>query len=484
MKILLINPPYHRVYANVAAAEGISPPLGLAYVAAYLREHGHDVKLVDANAEQIPLKRLCERLPERFDIVGTTSFTPSIESSIGAIRAAIKKNPEAKSVIGGAHMTVAAKETMAAYPEIDFGVMGEGEETIVELADRLEAGASPESVRGLVFRRGERIIENEARPFIEELDKLPFPAYDLLPLERYRIPIHHVGFGKRVPVHPFFLIFTSRGCPMNCTFCASKTIWGRRVRYRSAENVLSEIEILYHRYGVRVIDIADDIFTIHKKRLHAIIDGICERKLQIHFNCLSRVDTVTEEDLKKLKRAGCYLIRYGIESGSQKILDRMHKSITPEQVEKTIGMTNRVGIACTASFMIGHPGETKETALKTIRLAKGIDANLYHFFIAVPYPGTELYKIAKREKLIRDNSDWIQWTQFPEKGVLRTESLSCEDLVKLRDKAYREVYLNIRFIWKCMTRIRTWNQGVMYLRGALAVLTLLGKRILKPDSGV
>ena len=473
MKILLINPPYHDVYSMIASAEGISPPLGLAYIAAFLRDHGHEVRIIDANAEEITLDKLGQHIPEGFDIVGTTSFTPSVNNSGEVLRLAKAKFTQIRTIMGGAHITVAGKETMDEFPEIDFGIVGEGERTALELIDSLAANRPVCSIKGLIFREGTEVIQNERRSPIENLDNLSFPAYDLLPTSLYRLPIHHVGFGHKVPIGPFSLIFTSRGCPMNCTFCASKTIWGKRVRYRSAEDVLSEVRMLVRDFGVKVIDIADDIFTINKKRLHMILDGIIDMQLNMHFNCLSRVDTITRSDIRKMKRAGCYLIRYGVESGSQKILKRMRKNIEPEQAIRAFRMTNEAGIACTASFIIGHPGETEETVKETIDLAKRLNSTLNHFFMAVPYPGTELYRIAKREKLILEDTDWKHWIQFPEKGVLRTEALDQEDLAQLRKKAYREVYFSPMFLWKSLKRIKTWDHVRMYIRGALAVWSVL-----------
>jgi radical SAM superfamily enzyme YgiQ (UPF0313 family) len=477
MRVLLINPSYHNVYANVASAEGFSPPLGLLYIAAYLRREGHEVAVIDANAEQIPPVGIERAIPEGYDVVGTTAFTPSINSSVEVLKAAKNKFPRIVTVIGGAHISVAGKETLEKFPVIDFGVIGEGEETAAELLKHLENGLPVDKISGLVFRKNDTVICNPRRLMIEDLDRIPLPAYDLIPMNNYRIPIHHVGFGRKVPLGPFSLIFTSRGCPMACSFCASKTIWGKKVRYRSAENVLAEIETLHRRFGVRVFDIADDIFTINKTRLHNILDGIIDRGLDIFFNCLSRVDTITEEDLSKMKRAGCYLIRYGVESGSEDILDRMHKHINTEQVVEAFRQTNLAGISCTASFLIGHPGETEETVMKTVQLARRIDANLYHFFIAVPYPGTELFDIARRDNLLYEDTGWEHWKQYPDIGVMRTEALSREDLIRLRNDAYKKVYLNPKFIWKSIMRIRSWGQAVMYAKGAAAVLKLIDRRM-------
>ena len=474
MKVLLINPPWHQeIYSNlVASLAGFSQPLGLASIAAYLRVHGHEVRIIDANTEQISLGRLAEYLPEGFRVIGTTSLTPSVDTSVKVMQLAKNKFPRVKTMMGGVHITAVGKEIMGKIPEIDFGVIGEGEETVLELADSLENNKSTDNIKGLIYRKGEEVIQNERRPPIANLDKLPFFAYDLLPMDKYRLPAHHIGFNRKVPIGRFALVFTSRGCPARCGFCSSKLIWGRTVRFRSARYVVEEIEMLVGRFGVKVVEFADDVFTLDKRRLHDILDGIIAKRLNIHFNCLSRVDTIALEDLEKMKKAGCYLIRYGVESGSQKILERMHKNITAEQVIKTLGMTKKAKIASSVSFMIGYLGETEQTVKETIALAKQIDADRTLFFIAVPFPGTEFFEIAKKENLILEAVGGERWALLSRKGILQTESLSREDLIRLRNKAYHEVGINPKHLWRYIRRIRTWAQVKICIKGFIAMLTL------------
>ena len=472
MKILLVNPPYSDVYTRVSTAEGVVPPLGLAYLAAYIREKGFNVQILDANALEIPIENIKDHIPHDVDIVGTVSFTPSLNKSCKILSICKNINPNIVTVLGGAHISALPKDTIEKYDSVDIGVIGEGEITFGELIEAIRDKKDLSDVKGICFRKDKEIIINEPRGLIEDIDILPFPAYDLLPMNKYCVPLHHVGFGEKIPTKPFAVIFTSRGCPFNCTYCASKVIWTRKVRYRSSKNILDEIDILVKKHNIKVLDIADDVFTINKKVFNEVLDGLIARNYNLHFNCLSRVDTVDLDMLKKLKKAKCYLIRYGVESGSQKVLDLMKKGIKVEQVIQAFKLTHKAKIPSSACFIIGHPGETKETVKQTIWLAKKIDPIIAHFFVALPLVGTELYDIAKENKLIVNDTDWEQWIQTPDMPILRSEKLSVKDIKNLRNKAYRSFFLRPSYIIKSILRIRTLGQIKLYWNGLLAVLKL------------
>lgn len=470
LKVLLVNPPYKEVYAKVELDE-VVPPLGLAYLASYLRENAIEVDIYDANALGTNIDKLKEKLPKDFDIIGVPSFTPSISKSAKALQIGKEINPDCVTLMGGPHITGLPEGTMDSYPVIDVGVLGEGEVTTLELVRALEAKSDLRKINGIIFREKNELVETPRRDFIEDLDVLPFPAYDLLPMDRYQLPLHHVGFGRNIDIKPFFLMFTSRGCPFRCTYCASKVMWGRKVRYRSAENIIKEIDYLVEHHGIRVLDFADDIFTLNKKRLSTILDMLIERDYNLHFNCLSRVNTISKEEALKLKKAKCYLIRFGVESGSQKILDMMKKDITISQIKNAFRLTREAGISSSASFILGHPGETQETAKETIDLAKEINPAMAHFFIAIPLVGTELYSMARENNFIV-NENWEFWKQMPETPVIRTEELAPEDLVDIRKKAYREFYIRPSYILTSISRIRNVGQIKLYLKGLKAVLHL------------
>lgn len=471
-KVVLVNPNYCKVYSKVSSARGISPPIGLAYIAAYLRKNGVDVSIFDANALELTRDQVVDKLPKDCDIVGVPSFTPSLDAAVDILNIAKELNPSCKTVMGGAHISALPIETLNVHERIDFGIIGEGENTILDLVRALETNTDISQVKGLVYRKNGAVKMNEPRDLIKDLDKLPFPAVDLLPMDKYRLPVHHAYLNKDVAKGSSFLLCTSRGCPYNCTYCSSKVTWGRGIRFRSKQNVLEEIDLLVNKHKVRVLDIDDDIFTIKKERLHGILNALIERNYDLHFTCLSRVDSINKQDLVKLKKAGCYLLRFGVESGSNYMLKLMRKGITVEQTRAAFRLTRDAGIATSATFVIGHPGETVETARKTIELAKEINPAICHFYIATPYVGTELFEIAERKGLITD-MNWENWCLMSEKPVLRTEDLSEEDLVGLRKRAYREFYLRPSYILRNLVKIRNLGQIRLYRDGFMAAIGML-----------
>ena len=472
MRVLLINPPYGEVYSEVKSAEGVNPPIGLAYLAAYLRENNIEVEILDAHALRIGLKDL-ETKPFDYDVIGVSSMTPSLYSSLNVLRIVKKINPLCKTIMGGPHISAVPIETMNSYPEIDFAVIGEGERTMLELVRAIQNEDNPHNVNGIAYKKDGGVKLTPTRDLIANIDELPFPAYDLLPLDKYYQHLHHVSLGKNVPIKPFMILFTSRGCPYKCSFCASEVIWHRRVRFRSTDNVLSEIDMLVNEHNIKVLDIADDNFLMNKKRLNEILDGLIERNYGLYFNCLSRVDSVNREILQKLTRTGCYLMRYGVESGNPEMLNRMHKDVTIDQIKRAFELTKEAGISSSASFIIGHPGETKQSVKDTINLAKKINPILAHFFIAIPLPGTELYDIAMEKNLIV-NMNFREWKQLPELPAIRTEELTQEDLKEWRRKAYKTFYFRPAYIFERLRNIKGVAQVNFYFKGLLAVKSLIG----------
>jgi len=476
MKILLIKPPEKEVYTKVPTIAGIAQPMGLACIAAYVRERGYkDVSILDCEALQIGVNEIGEHIPYDVDVVGVGSVTPTLKNSAAIMKAAKEINPKCATVIGGDHVTALPEETLKAFPEIDFGVVGEGEVTFLELLNELNSKKPDFSkVKGLVYRKGKKIVRNAPRPLIKDINELPIPAYDLLPMEKYSPPAHHAIFTEKGVKLSIF--FSLRGCPYRCKYCASKVMWERKVRYRSVEKTMEEIDYLINTFGIKCLEFNDENFVINKPRMKQLLKELKKRKEKhgLYWNCLTRVDSVDEDTLKEMKDAGCYFIRYGVESGDPEILKAMAKDITVEQVRKAFKLTNEAGIACSASFIIGYPGETKETFRRTLDLAKEIRPTLAFFFVAIPIVGTELYKEAKERNLIL-NPDWNGWVQMAETPIMKTEQLAPEDLINMRNQAYREFYLRPSYIWKMLRSIHTKEQFMFYLKGFLGVLNIVKK---------
>ncbi len=479
MKILLIKPPEKEVYVKVPMIAGIAQPMGLACIAAYVREHGFkEVTILDCEALQIGINEIKQHIPKDVKVVGLSSVTPTLKNAVAIMRATKEINPECMTVLGGDHVTALPEETLSSFKEIDAGVVGEGEITFLEILEELKKKSKDLSkIKGLVYRKGENVIRNAPRPLIKDIDDLPIPAYDLLPMDKYLPPAHHAIFkDKGVKLNPFTIFFSLRGCPYRCKYCASKVMWERRVRYRSVEKTMEEIDYLIKNFGIRCLEFNDENFIINKPRMKQLLVELKKRKEEqgLYWNCLTRVDSVDAETLKEMKDAGCYFIRFGVESGDQGILNAMSKDITVEQIERAFKLTNKIGIACSASFIIGYPGESRETFRRTLDLAKRIDPSLAFFFVAIPIVGTELYKEANDKNLIL-NPDWNGWVQMAATPIMKTETLTSEELLKMRDKAYREFYMRPRYILKMIKSIRTKEQLNFYVKGFLGVLNILKK---------
>ena len=453
MKTVLINPPQNTKYPQ--------PPLGLASIAAVLERENHQVEILDANALQLSESEAAKEIGN-VDIIGITAMTPFINSAIKMAKEVKKEKPGSTVIVGGAHVTVLPEETLSNVPEIDIIVRGEGEETAIELHEALKSGDSLQKVRGITYRDNGRVASTPMRPLIADLDSLPFPAYYLLPLHRYKL---HPPHGRRLP---FMAMLTSRGCPYNCIFC-SKPIFGRKYRYQSPPRIASEVEYLVEKFEVKEIAFYDDIFTLDKNRTIKLAKEFNKRDLSFPWTCETRVDLVTEELLKAMKQAGCYMIAYGIESGNQTILDNLRKKITIEQVRKAVKMTHDIGIQSIGYFMLGSPGETSATIRQTIDLANHLPLDFAQFSITIPFPGTDLYNLYLEQNIGNENWDNFIYIYANLKAVsapvFETASLSKGDLQKWNTKAYKEFYLRFSYIWERLTKTRSLGNLKTNIRG-------------------
>ncbi len=443
VKVVLVNPPTTASLETVSALGLKAPPLGLAYVAASIEKEGYDVSIIDSPALDISHQHLGELLQKECpDVIGVTSTTPIIRDAMKTVTIAKRYCPNSITIMGGYHITFLPEATMAECSELDMGVIGEGEATIVDLLRTLETRKSLSDVDGIIYREDNKIIRTRPRKLIENLDEISFPARHLLPLDRYTV------LGER---HRLGNVLTSRGCPFRCIFCSSSEFYGRRFRARSPKNVVNEIEELVQRYKIRSIEIVDDTFTADKRRAMEIAEEIIRRGLDIWWTCGSRVDLITKELLQIFKKAGCGLIYYGIESGSEKVLKLLKKGITLEQAKSAIRWAKEVGMEVMGSFIIGTPGETKEDVMKTIKFAKESGIDFAQFTTMTPYPGTEVYEIAKKEGLLVNN-DWSCYTTIV--PVMRTKELTADEISSLVTLAYKKFYLSASFMFKQLIKGR------------------------------
>ncbi|HQC91195.1 MAG: radical SAM protein [Candidatus Methanoculleus thermohydrogenotrophicum] len=432
MDVLLINPPdtksKYKKYFNIRI-----PPLGILYIAAVLEENRVNVEIMDCAAGDIDYTGIEERV-EKTDpfLVGITSTTPLISEALRSAEA-VKKVSDAYTVLGGPHATFMHNEILRENASIDFIVKGEGEYTVLDLYQTLRTDGDLGTVEGLVYRREDRIIENKDRPLVEDLDSLPYPARHLLPRDTYRI------FDDNMPVAT---MICSRGCPMQCSFCASSALHGKRVRRRSPGDVIEEIQHIQESLGISAIGFMDDTFTLFPRWVEAFCSEVIDREMAIEWGCTARVDRIDRDLMELMKEAGCHTLFIGVESGDQNILDRIKKGTRIDQIKNVFGTAHDLGMRTIASVAIGLPGETKETANKTIKFVKDLKPSFALFSVATPYPGTEFYN--KTREAGKLQADWSQYDLLS--PIVETMSLTLEEIKSLQKKAFREFYLRPLYI--------------------------------------
>jgi len=459
MKILLINPPesmqeerqvFFRFYKSLWRAR-VLPPLGLAYIAALLRENRiEDVSILDANALQMDSYQIKKYIEDKSpDLVGVTTVTQIFRRALLICRIVKQINSKIVTVIGGPHMMLFPKETVS-FDEIDIGLVGEAEFTMQNLINKIENDQDWSDIPGIVYQLNDKIHFSSPGDRVKNLDKLPFPARDLLPnSEYYDVTSKHYNAMSMI---------TARGCPYNCLFC-NRDIRGY-YRARSPEKVVDEMEEIVKKYGFKEIVIYDDTFTVNKKRVIKICEEIIRRNLKFSWDCRTRVDCVSPSLLKLMKKAGCHRISYGVESANERILKILRKDITPEQSRKAIEWTKDAGIMVLAYFMIGTPTETKKEVTNTINFSKELEPDFGYYSITVPYPETgDLYDISIKagytpsgywEKFVRGGG--ILPAKMP---YFESEEISREYLDRTIKKAYREFYFRPKYIRGRLKYIRS-----------------------------
>lgn len=450
-------------------------PLNLAYLAAYLRERVKcKISILDAEVRGLNYEQIKKTIKkEKPNIVGLTCPTPTMKHVFEILKIVKKEiNPECKTVVGGIHATAMPKETIQ-NPDIDFLVAGEGEITFFELVDALVKEKKDFShIDGLYFKRNGKIVSNKPRQLIADLDSIPFPARDLFDLEiYYQAPTKKISSERAGP------ILTSRGCAFFCTHCISQKMWSRRVRFRSTENVLKEMEECITKYDIKEFNVFDDTFTLDQKRAMEICEMIINRKLNIYWNALSRVNTITKELAAKMREAGCGKISFGLESGSQRILNLMRKRATLGMARRAVKIVNDNRITVHASFMLGNVGETEKTIKQTIDFSKSLPLENATFFITSPYPGTELYDVAKKEGYITDNTKWEEFAPLTNTPpILVQGNVSKERLVYWQKRAFREFYLRPGYIFRELKQINSLDSIKKMLEGLRVLVRILFKK--------
>ncbi len=406
MKIALIAAPF-------PLEEMPSPPLGLSYVAAAFREAGAEVILLDYIVEKYTPEKMRSAL-EAFqpDAVGITSVTMNFKQAARIIQDVKEYNPAIVTMFGGPHVTFDAENTLRAYPEVDIVALGEAELTIRDLTPVLCQREKWVDVKGIAFLHEGRLVNNGRREFFKELDTLALPARDLLPIARYRA----LGF----PVS----IITSRGCPYRCIFCQGTRMVGHKIRYRDPIKIVDEIENIL-ALGFKRINISDDFFTSSRKQVGLLCDEIKRRKLKFAWSAFARVNSISHELLETMMETGCDSISFGIESGNQEMLDRVDKHIKLDQARKAIQVCKEVGMHVFSSFMVGLPGETKQTLQETDAFARELGADFAYHFLA-PLPGTPVRDQVEEYDIKILSNDWNEYDA--NRAIVSTSSLTTQEM--------------------------------------------------------
>jgi radical SAM superfamily enzyme YgiQ (UPF0313 family) len=468
MKVLLISPPGKETIKSdlihlIHEERGINPPIGLLYIATSIKTNSnHIVKIIDAAVDKLSLEQIGSEIKEFSpDIIGMTLSTFSLLECIDIARLAKQIDPGIRIIVGGIHVYIYPRETIE-LGCFDYGLLGEAENSVISLLNKLEKNEDPSDIKGLVYKENGKTKFTGMPELLADLDSIPFPDRTLLPYKRYNSII--------AKANPITIMITSRGCPCKCIFCDRPHL-GKSFRVRSADNVVNEFEECY-RLGIKEILVYDDTFTINKKRVKDICRKLIDRKVKIYWGIRARVDTVDEEMLKLLKKANCVRVNYGVESGDPEVLKGLNKGITLEQAEKAFALTKKHGMDALAYFMIGCPGDTKETIETTLRFAKKLDPAYCHFTILMPFPSTKVYADALESGLIKKDV----WKEFAVKPVhdfqipIYGENFARDELLTLLSKCNKRFYFRPSYIFREIFKNKSLAQFYREGRAALKLL--------------
>jgi anaerobic magnesium-protoporphyrin IX monomethyl ester cyclase len=424
-KVTLVNPPSH----SKSFLHPQFPLIGLAYMAAALEKSGHEVTAIDCPARGMThegLKQEIARLEP--DIVGITSMTVTFPAAVEAACIIKQSCPTALVVLGGPHATVRDEQTLNEQKEVDVVVRGEGEQTMLELAHHVSnpKKMSLNKVAGITFRKNGQVVRTPDRPFIQNLDEIPRPAYEYFELSKYRY------FGKLT-----LPIMASRGCPFQCAYCLASKMSGKHVRTRSTKNVVDELEWLKDVHGADAVTFHDPTFTLDRDRTRDLCEEMKRRHIDLPWDCSTRVDQVSKKILAKMRAAKCQTVGLGVESNSQKILNAMKKGTTVEQNERAVKWAKEVGLSFGLFLIIGYPGETVDTLKESLDFVRRTEPDDVFISFATPYPSTEFYDRVK-EMGWKMSTDWSRHDNVT--PVFENPLLPAEKMIETRRSFYNQYY--------------------------------------------
>ena len=477
LDLVLINPGASAwMFGKLAATlSGVEPPWWCALTAAFIREHGYSVRIIDGEAENISPGQTAERVaaynPRLVAIVvmganPSASSTPKMTAA-GEIAAALAdKAPHVRRLMLGLHPSALPEQTLR-EESIDFIAQGEGLHTMLRLLEAMRSGrgASGDGIPGLWYRQNGSIISNPTAPLVN-LDDLPVAAWDLLPMDKYRAHNWHC-FADTEMRQPYGVIYTSLGCPFNCSYCNIHALYNNQpgIRFRSPEKVVAEIDFLVKNYKIRSLKIVDELFALREERVIRICDLIIQGGYRLNIWCYARVDTITEKMLQKMKQAGISWVCYGFESASELVRRGVAKKTTGDITRKAITMTQAAGINILANFMFGLPDDNLETMQATLDMAKEYNFEYVNFYTVMAYPGSQLYDDARKQGISLPEH-WYAYGQYSEETMpLPTRYLPPAEVLRFRDRAFREYLSNPEYL--AMIGEKFGRQTIEHITGML-----------------
>lgn len=454
MSVLLIRPQTPDTSRNGLVS--IQYPINIGYLVAYLKKNTINCLVRDYEVESFSELEFIEYIRKiKPALVGFSCMTPHI---LHAARMAsiIKSNfPEVKTVVGGVHPSAIPEQTLSEFPQFDIVISGEGEQTLIELYNKVVLSKSLSEVKGVVFRYDNRIVVNPKRPLMEDLDQIPFPDRDVVDFDYYKRS--HVSKGFSRSVIKIAEIIYARGCPYDCIFCASKVVHSNKVRFRSHSNIIAEIEELVDKYKIEHLSFLDDTFTIKQEILEPVCNLIKEKKLT--FDCFTRVNNIDERKIRLMVKSGCKKISFGIESGSPRVLKLLKKGITLPQIKEAFRLCRKFDLSkIEGTFMVGsHPDETLEDIEMTKKLIFQLQPDIMGVFVTIPFPGTEFNRILKERKLLL-NENWEEFSFLFGKPSWKSGDVSSEDLKRIVKNIIYNYYSNPLLLIRNLMKIRSWRE--------------------------
>lgn len=467
-RILLVYPPKENIISTnipeiVQEGMGSFPPLGLMYLASAIEKFTEwEVEILDTQAAGTSYALLEKQIASRkADVVGIQVYTFSLIDAYETARIVRKVLPDARIVMGGPHVNIYPAETMESGLA-DYVCLGEGEYSLSELLGRIATDKSAEGIKGIWRRESGRTVEGPHPEVINDLDALPFPSRKLVPADRYKTLLSR---GR------FTTLMSSRGCPYRCIYC-DRPQMGKKFRPRSAVNIADEIETCLRDFGIRTFFFYDDTFNIDRVRVMAFCRELKSRSLGVKWDIRARIDRMDEEMLDALADAGCERIHYGIESGSQDILDNMRKDIKLDEAKRIVHSTKKAGIETLCYFMLGNPGEKEEHIKRTVDFACSLDADYAHIAVTIPFPGTPLYALGLERKIFKDDY-WREFAQNPSKDFVPRvweENFSREELIARMNASYRRFYFRPQYMFKTLFKTKSPSELIQKITGGIGLL--------------